>query len=99
MRRSPPSCCRILQMPSSATDSEIIGPAGNDMQTFPPTVAVFQILNDDKNDRQHSPISGAAIQSVGASIATSLAISHVAAISRPLALAVNGSQWNPRKSI
>ena len=34
------------------------------MQTLPPTVAVFQILNDDKNARQHSPINGAAIQSV-----------------------------------
>jgi hypothetical protein len=36
------------------------------MQTFPPTLAVFQILNDDKNARQQSPISAAAVHSGGA---------------------------------
>ena len=34
--------------PSSAAVSEIIGPAGSDMQMFPPTVASFQILNEGK---------------------------------------------------
>ena len=54
------------------------------MQIFPPTVAVFQILNDERNERQHWPISGAATQSAGAVNSTSLTISQVAAISRPL---------------
>ena len=46
--------------------SEIIGPAGSDMQMFPPTVASFQILNEARNDRQHWRNSGAAVQSGGA---------------------------------
>ena len=46
--------------------SEIIGPAGSDMQMFPPTVASFQILNEERNDRQHWRNSGAAVQSGGA---------------------------------
>ena len=60
------------------------------MQMFPPTVAVCQILNDERNERQHSPIRGAAAQSAGAFNATSLAISQVAAISRPLSLIASG---------
>jgi len=60
-----------------------LGPAGNDMQIFPPTVAVFQILNDERNERQHSPIRGAAAQSAGVFNTNSFAISQVAAISRP----------------
>jgi len=32
---------------------EIKAPAGRDMQRLPPTVAVFQILNDDIRDWQH----------------------------------------------
>ena len=35
-----------VQTPSSAAVSEIMAPAGSDMQTLPPTVAAFQILND-----------------------------------------------------
>src|SRR5712672_2713159 len=89
-RRSPPSRGSILQMPSSATVSEIIGPAGNDMQMFPPTVAVFQILDDDRKERQHCAIRGAAVQSAGAARATNLAIGQVAAISTPCLLIVNG---------
>src|SRR6202043_3460605 len=50
---SPPSAFQIVQMPSSADVSEIIGPAGSDMQRLPPTVAVFQILNEAKYARQH----------------------------------------------
>ena len=66
---------------------------------LPPTVAVFQILNDDRNALQHSPISAAAVQSAGAVKATSLAISQVAAISRLRSLTVNGSQPSPCRSI
>jgi hypothetical protein len=51
--RSMPSVCQIVQTPSSAVVSEIIGPAGNDMQRLPPTVAVFQILNEARKARQH----------------------------------------------
>ena len=64
-RRSLPSAAHNVQTPSSAAVSEIIGPAGSDMQILPPTVAVFQILNEARKARQHWPISGAAIQSTG----------------------------------
>src|SRR4029450_1353061 len=72
-----------VQMPSSAAVREIIGPAGSDMQIFPPTVASFQILKEARKERQHSRKSGAAVQSAGAfstnwSRSTTL---HVAAIS------------------
>src|SRR5260221_12183331 len=86
-------------MPSAATVSKISGPAGNDMQMFPPTVAVFQILNDDRKERQHCSIRGAAVQSVGAPKATNLAIGQVAAISTPCLLIVNGGQPSPSRSI
>ena len=43
--------------PSSAAQSEIIGPAGSAMHRLPPTVAMFQILNEARNARQHWPIS------------------------------------------
>src|SRR5258708_2299559 len=98
-RRSPPSRGSILQMPSSATVSEIIGPAGNDIQTFPPTVAVFQILKEDRKDRQPCSISGAAVQSEGEARATNLAIGQLAEISTPCLLIVNGCQPNPSISI
>src|SRR5579872_3951643 len=51
--RSSPFNCHIVQTPSSAEVSEIIGPAGSDKQRLPPTVAVFQILNDARKARQH----------------------------------------------
>ena len=60
------SSARAWHTPSSAAVSEIIGPAGSDMQMFPPTVASFQILNEERNDRQHWRNSGAAVQSAGA---------------------------------
>ena len=66
MRRSLPSRFTIVHTPSSAVAREIIAPAGNDMQIFPPTVAVFQILNDANRERQHWLINGAAVQSAGA---------------------------------
>ena len=52
-RRSFPSGVQMMQTPSSAAVSEIIGPAGSAMQRLPPTVAAFQILNDARNERQH----------------------------------------------
>ena len=45
--------------------SEIIGPAGSDMQMLPPTVAAFQILNDARNELQHWWNSAAAVHSGG----------------------------------
>src|SRR6476620_5627010 len=86
MFRSPPSTCQIVQMPSSAEVSEIIGPAGSDMQMLPPTVAVFQILKEARKARQHWLIRGAAIQSGGQDIASSCATVQVAAIESPLSL-------------
>ena len=72
MRRSLPSADQMVQTPSSAAVSEIIGPAGSDMQILPPTVAVFQILKEARKARQHWPISGAAIQSTGGGKAVEL---------------------------
>jgi len=46
--------------------SEIIGPAGNDMQMLPPMVAAFQILNEARNELQQSWMSGPARHSGGA---------------------------------
>ena len=65
MRCSLPSAFQIVQTPSSAAVNAIIGPAGNDMQRLPPTVAVFQILNEARKARQHWLISGEAIHSGG----------------------------------
>ena len=81
--RSPPSRDQIVQTPSSAAVSEIIGPAGSDMQMLPPTVAVFQILNEARNARQHWPISGARSSRPASEAASSSAIVQVAAIRRP----------------
>ena len=54
-------------MPSSAAVSEIIDPAGSDMQMLPPTVAAFQILKEASSERQQVRSSGAAIHAAGAS--------------------------------
>src|SRR5215216_5345865 len=86
--RSPPPACQMVQMPSSAEVREIIGPAGNDMQILPPTVAVFHILKEARNARQHWLISGEAIHSGGQASASSCAIVQVAAIERPVSLMV-----------
>ena len=80
--RSPPSACQIVQTPSSAEVSEIIGPAGSDMQILPPTVAVFQILKEARNARQHWLISGEAIHSGGQASASSCATVQVADIDK-----------------
>ena len=57
-RRGSPLRGQSVQTPSSAAVSEIIGPAGSDMQMFPPTVASFQILNEARKDRQHAEQRG-----------------------------------------
>src|SRR5712671_1569784 len=75
-----PSAFQIVQIPSSAAVNAIIGPAGNDMQRLPPTVAVFHILNDARNARQHWLIRGAAVHSGGQARASSCATVQVAAI-------------------
>src|SRR5215831_7916957 len=87
--RSPPSACQIVQIPSSAAVSEIIGPAGSDMQRLPPTVAVFQTLKEARKARQHWLMSGAAIQSGGQVRASSCAIVQVAAIESALSAMVS----------
>src|ERR1700722_11226984 len=71
---------KSVTTPSSAVVSEVIGPAGSDMQMLPPTVAAFQILNDAKKARQQSWISGAAIQSFGGLKSYSSRILQVAAM-------------------
>src|SRR5207248_1304538 len=65
-RRGSPLLGQSVAIPSSAAVSEIIGPAGRDMQTLPPTVASFQILKEARKDRQHRRNKGAAVQSADA---------------------------------
>jgi len=65
--RGAPSRGQSLQRPSRATTSEIIAPAGSDMQILPPTVAAFQILNEARRALQQARISGAATHFRGAS--------------------------------
>src|SRR5258708_37746690 len=79
-----PSDLQMVQTPSSAAVSAIIGPAGNDMHRLPPTVAVFQILKEARNARQHWSISGEAIHSGGQDNASSCATVQVAAMVRPV---------------
>src|SRR5215207_3084435 len=85
-------------MPSRATVSEIIGPAGKDMQMLPPTVAVFQTLNDARNAWQHWRISGAAVHSGGASRASNCAIVQVGDIWSPCSSTTSGAQSKPCRS-
>ena len=82
-----------MQTPSSAAVSEIIGPAGNDMQRLPPTVAVFQILNEARNARQHWLIRGAASHSGGQARASSCATVQVAAIVSPVSPIVSAGHF------
>jgi hypothetical protein len=51
----------------SATAMVIIGPAGNDMQMLPPTVAEFHTLNDARKAPQLALSSDPASQSAGGS--------------------------------
>src|SRR3954470_5152883 len=81
--RSPPPACQMVQTPSSPEVREIIGPAGSAMQMLPPTVAIFQILKEARNARQHWLISGEAIHSGGQESASSCATVQVADIDNP----------------
>ena len=63
--RGSPLRGQSVQTPSRAAVSEIIGPAGSDMQMLPPTVASFQILKEARKARQQWRNSGAAVQSGG----------------------------------
>ena len=76
------AACQIVQTPSSAEVREIIGPAGSDMQILPPTVAVFHILKEARNARQHWLISGEATHSGGQASASSCATVQVADIDK-----------------
>ena len=97
--RSPPPACQIVQTPSSAEVSEIIGPAGSDMQMLPPTVAVFQILKEARNARQHWLISGEAIHSGGQASASSCATVQVAAIDKSVSPMVSAGHFRSVRSI
>jgi len=72
----------------------IIGPAGNDMQILPPTVAEFHTLNDARNASQQVASSDPARQAVRN--AYNCAIVHMAPISRPAS--VTRSVFQPRAS-
>ena len=63
--RSDPSGDRNVYDASRATVMVIIGPAGRDMQMFPPTVAAFHTLKEARNASQLVVNSGAAGQSAG----------------------------------
>src|SRR6186713_1442967 len=63
-----------VHTPSSPAVSEIIGPAGSDMQILPPTVDAFQILNPARKLSQQCRNSEAACQSAGAVNLYSVAI-------------------------
>src|SRR6185295_13523696 len=97
--RSPPPACQMVQVPSSAEVSEIIGPAGSDMQMLPPTVAVFHILKEARNARQHWLISGAAIHSGGQASASSCATVQVADIDKLVSLTVSAGHFRAVRSI
>src|SRR5262249_36917695 len=88
-----------MQTPSSAADSEIIGPAGSDMQRLPPTVAVFQILKEARRARQHLSISGAASQSEGQARASSCATVQVAAMVKPVSPVVRAGHLRSVRAI
>jgi hypothetical protein len=53
---------------------------------------MFQILKDARNERQHCPISFAAVQSDGNSRASSVATLQFAAIDSPLPVISSGFQ-------
>ncbi|MEY9427265.1 hypothetical protein ABH975_002580 [Bradyrhizobium ottawaense] len=69
------------------------------MQRLPPTVAVFQILNDARKARQHWLISGAASQSDGQASPSSCATVHVAAMERWLSVIVSAGHFRSVRSI
>lgn len=69
------------------------------MQRLPPTVAVFQILNEARNARQHWPISGAASQSGGQAKPSNCATVQVAAMERWLSVIVSAGHFRSVRSI
>jgi hypothetical protein len=75
-----------------------MAPAGSDMQTLPPTVAAFQILNDIKKASMHLSNSGTACQSVGPLKSCNSTILQVAAISSPCGVTVSAGQSNCSRS-
>ena len=79
--------------------SEIIGPAGSDMQMLPPTVATFQILNEARKASQHSRMSGVARHSGGPVKRASSMIRQVAAISSPAGVACKAGHCSCSRSI
>lgn len=66
--RGAPRRGHSVQTLSSAAVSEIIGPAGRDMQRFPPIVATFEILNEARKALQHAFSSGNAFQPPSATV-------------------------------
>src|ERR1700742_1540466 len=84
-----PSAFQMVQTPSSAAVSAIIGPAGSDMHRLPPTVAVFQILKEARKARQHWLIKGEAIHSGGQANPSSCATGQVAAMVRLVSVMVS----------
>src|SRR5580704_9365712 len=90
--RGGPPRGQSVHTPCRPAVRETIGPAGSDMQMLPPMVAVFQILNDARNELQHWWNSAAAVHSGGGEKRYSSAIRHVAAIVSPSAEVSNAGQ-------
>src|ERR1700735_2234583 len=97
--RSDPSGAQSVYSASSATAIVIIGPAGNDMQMLPPTVAVFHILNEARKASQLVAKSSEAHQLSGPVKAYSSRIVHMAPSSSPAADGVRVSQPSGARSI
>src|SRR5580693_4256843 len=97
--RAVPSRLQMVVMPSNAAVSEIMAPAGSDRQMFPPTLAVFQILNDASKARQQCGINEAAVHSDGPRNASSSAILQVEAISSHSGRIWSAGHDNVSKSI
>lgn len=96
--RTEPSGAHSSYRASSATVSVIMGPAGSDMQMFPPTVAAFQILKEERNASQDVARSEPAVQSAGGTKAWRSRIVHVAPISRPASARTRGSHGSTVRS-
>ena len=61
VRLAPPGPSTVAT-PSRAAQSEIMGPAGREVQRLPPTVDMFQTLKEATNESQHGRISSSAGQ-------------------------------------
>src|SRR5262249_20410209 len=88
-----------VHTPSRAAVSEIMAPAGSDMQILPPTLAMFQILKDMSSALQHSVMSGTAVQCAGPVKACSAAMRQVAAISSPSPEALSAGHSSASRSM